>query len=170
MHGVLVEKINEPERAASSLLAEIEDTATAVRQRAFDFYRSRGGISGSDLDDWLRAERELIWTPRAEMTESDEEVTLRVDAAGLEARNLRVTATPNAILIRADAGHNHDQTEGRLCFCDFGERLFRQFEFQQAIDVERVTATLDKGILEITATKRSTQQSRNVPVVAQATH
>jgi HSP20 family protein len=170
MHGVLVEKIYEPERAASSLLAEMENTAAAIRQRAFDYYQSRGGTGGSDLDDWLHAEREVVWTPRAEMTENDDEVVLRVDAAGLEARNLRVTVTPNAIVIRADAGHRHDESDGKICFCDFGEKLFRQFELPNAIDVDRVSATLDKGILQIVARRQATRQSRNVPVLAQTTH
>jgi len=169
MNGIWVEKIFEPERATSSLLAEMESTAAAIRQRAFDYYQRRGGASGNDLDDWLRAERELIWTPRAEMTENDENVTLRVDAAGLDARNLRVKATPNAILIRADAGHHHDESDGKVCFCDFGEKLFRQFELPKPIDVDRVAATLDKGILQIVAKKQTARQSRNIPVTVTAT-
>jgi HSP20 family protein len=170
MHGVWVERISEPERAASSLLAEMERTAAAIRERAFDYYQRRGAASGRDLDDWLLAEREVIWTPCAEMTENDEEVILRVDAAGLDVRNLRVTATPNAILIRADAGHHHDESDGKVCFCEFGEKLFRQFELPSAIDVDRVSATLEKGMLQIVAKKKPTRQSRNVPVLAQTTH
>ncbi len=31
-----------------------------IALRAFEFYRERGGQPGSELDDWLRAERELM--------------------------------------------------------------------------------------------------------------
>ena len=170
MHGVWLERIYEPETAASSLLAELESTAALVRERAFDYYQRRGGNGGNDLEDWLRAEREVIWTPKAEMAENDENVTLRVDAAGLEARNLRVKVTPNSILIRADAGHHHDESNGKVCFCEFGEKLFRQFALPKAIDVDHVSATFDKGILQIVAKKQTARQSRNVPVLAQTTH
>ena len=31
-----------------------------IARRAYDLYQQRGGDGGSDLDDWLRAERELL--------------------------------------------------------------------------------------------------------------
>jgi Protein of unknown function (DUF2934) len=34
-------------------------TAEEIRKRAFEIHVERGGIHGCDLDDWLRAEREL---------------------------------------------------------------------------------------------------------------
>lgn len=34
-------------------------TLAEIRQRAFEIYVERGGIHGSDLDDWLHAERDL---------------------------------------------------------------------------------------------------------------
>ena len=33
---------------------------TEIARRAFELYCARGGQHGSDLDDWLRAERELV--------------------------------------------------------------------------------------------------------------
>ncbi len=56
-------------RAASRIvfLSDIEEeerrrsvpTSEEIRQRAFEIYIERGGIQGSDLDNWLQAEREL---------------------------------------------------------------------------------------------------------------
>lgn len=34
-------------------------TSEEIRQRAFEIYIERGRIHGSDLDDWMQAEREL---------------------------------------------------------------------------------------------------------------
>jgi hypothetical protein len=34
-------------------------TSEEIRQRAFEIHIERGGIHGSDLDDWLLAEHEL---------------------------------------------------------------------------------------------------------------
>jgi hypothetical protein len=34
-------------------------TADAIARRAFEFYCARGGEHGQDVDDWLKAEREL---------------------------------------------------------------------------------------------------------------
>jgi hypothetical protein len=32
-----------------------------VRQRAYELYVERGNESGSELDDWLQAEDEILW-------------------------------------------------------------------------------------------------------------
>jgi hypothetical protein len=32
----------------------------AIRKRAFEIYQQRGRSSGNAVDDWLRAERELL--------------------------------------------------------------------------------------------------------------
>ena len=34
-------------------------SAEAIAQRAFEVYCARGGAPGSELEDWLQAEREL---------------------------------------------------------------------------------------------------------------
>ena len=31
-----------------------------IKQRAFEIYSQRGNQSGSELDDWLQAEREIL--------------------------------------------------------------------------------------------------------------
>jgi Protein of unknown function (DUF2934) len=36
-----------------------EVTDEEIRQRAYEIYLNRGGAPGSELDDWLQAEREL---------------------------------------------------------------------------------------------------------------
>jgi Protein of unknown function (DUF2934) len=56
-------------KAASRIvfLSDIEEeerrrtvpTSEQIRQRAFEIYIERGRIHGSDLDDWMQAEREL---------------------------------------------------------------------------------------------------------------
>jgi hypothetical protein len=38
-----------------------------IAERAYEIFKSRGGKSGRDLDDWLQAEKELA---RSEMTGS----------------------------------------------------------------------------------------------------
>jgi DUF2934 family protein len=36
---------------------------TDIARRAFELYCARGGQDGSDVEDWLRAERELSTSP-----------------------------------------------------------------------------------------------------------
>lgn len=47
---------------------DANDRDAAIRVRAYERYLARGTDSGSPLDDWLTAERELereLWSPEA---------------------------------------------------------------------------------------------------------
>ena len=39
--------------------AEHFGDSEAIARRAYEIYQNRGGYDGSDLDDWLEAERQL---------------------------------------------------------------------------------------------------------------
>jgi Protein of unknown function (DUF2934) len=36
------------------------DTEESIRRRAYELYEQRGRVDGFALDDWLRAEREIL--------------------------------------------------------------------------------------------------------------
>jgi len=42
-----------------SVASDLSISADAIAARAFEYYCSRGGEHGRDMDDWLAAEREL---------------------------------------------------------------------------------------------------------------
>jgi hypothetical protein len=45
-------------------MPNVEQVAQAdIARRAFELYCARGGQDGSDVEDWLRAERELSTSP-----------------------------------------------------------------------------------------------------------
>lgn len=50
-----------------------QETAERIRRRAYDLYLLRGGQSGSELDDWLRAEAEIVRIREAAIDEASEE-------------------------------------------------------------------------------------------------
>ena len=39
--------------------AATESVEEAIRRRAYELYLERGGAHGSEVDDWLQAEREI---------------------------------------------------------------------------------------------------------------
>ena len=47
--------------------------AERIRQRAHELYVQRGSQSGSELDDWLRAEAEILRAQDAAVDEASEE-------------------------------------------------------------------------------------------------
>jgi HSP20 family protein len=153
MHNVSIEKIHQPEREASSLSEAMENLAESVRLRAFDHFLARGGAMGNDLDDWLLAERELVWIPNAKITENDKQIKLRLHAPELEPDHIKVTAMPDSILVQAEVSRKQAVSNGKERFCESAAKMVRRFQLPEAINLDKVSATLNKGILQITAAK-----------------
>ncbi len=148
---ICITRITDQEAAASTLWAETRQSLENIRGRAWDRFQSRGRMVGHDWDDWLRAEREAVWKPEAEMFENPRDLVVRVAVPGFDAKSLQIIASPRALLIQGLETHRHEGLESRLHFCEFGHRLFRLFDLPARIDPNTVCATLDKGILEIVA-------------------
>lgn len=149
--AISITKIHDQEEASSALLGQTDHHLQEVRHRAFDYFQQRGEHLGNDWEDWLRAEREVLWRPPAEMFENASAIVLRVAVPGFAAKSIQVTATPHSLLIQGTETHEHRGMEERLRFCEFGHRLFRRFDLPARVDPNKVSATLDKGIVEIVA-------------------
>lgn len=164
MNQVSVQKIRE-ENPSLPLLQETIDLLDRVRTRAFELFERRGGTPGSEVADWLSAEKEIFRVPDMELAENDKEFQLQLALPGFEPQDIHVAATPDAVIVEGEVTHRHQSTQGTVHVCEFGERrLFREIPLPEKVDVEHVTATLDKGVLQVRAAKR--EQGRNKRAVA----
>ena len=165
MSPIRIEKVRPGEEPEPRVYAELERLFDDVRNRAFAIFRDRGQASGAALEDWLRAEREILGMPAAELTENDKEFHLRIAAPGMSASDVKVTAMPRALLVEGAAIETREQPGNRLVFCEFSNRRFlRKVDLAHEIDPEKVRAFLDKGVLDITAARRSGVPDVDKPV------
>ena len=150
---------------ALSLFESLNELEEAIRQRAFGLFEERGTAHGDDREDWLRAERELVWVPNAETMEDEKEFRLRLIVPGLEAKDLQITAMPDAIVVQAEALPKETMDTSTVPFRELrGRKLFRRFDFEEPIDPARTEASLTKGILEIVASKAAPAKQVKVAV------
>jgi len=159
---ISITAISDQQEGSSIVCALTDQHMQGIRHRAWDYFQQRGQTLGNDWDDWLRAERELLWMPHAEMFENSFAIVVRVAVPGLDPKSIQVTATPQSLLIQGTEPHRHLGLEARMHFCEFGQSLFRRFDLPTRIDPATVAATLDKGILEILAGLKKTDDSNTI--------
>jgi len=159
MSQVAIQKCKDAETTSATFLEKLEAIAGSIRERAFHLFQSRSGGTGSDLDDWLEAERDLLWSPASELVEDEKEFRARVAVPGFDAKDIKVSAMPDALVIQAEATHTHEEKSGKVRFCEFSEKkLFRRIDLPRSVDVDKVTASVDKGMLHVTAPKAAPKQ------------
>ena len=132
---------------------KLETLADRVRQRAYEIFQNHGG-GDREFDDWIEAERDLFFAPESELVEKDGKYEIRVAAPGFKAAETNVTALPDAVIVSAESNHKHEENNEDVHFCEFGTKtLFRRLDLPAPINLDKVTANLDDGILRIIAQK-----------------
>lgn len=171
MPNVTVDKVARSEERTLPVFAELERALDRVRQRAFERFEGRGAGEGLALDDWLAAEREM-GLPLAELMERDADYVVRIALPGFTAEDVAVTMTPRELVVHAESrrdARRQRETEGcRLCWSEFlHDDVYRQLVFPTEIDVEKVSAVLRQGLLEVVAAKAG-HASTAVPIASAA--
>ena len=134
--------------------AQLNRVFEQIRQRACSRLEERGFRSGSDLDDWIAAEHEIHWSPPVELIENDKEFRARIAATAFAATEIQVTAFPDAIVVQAESEQKHENLEGKVRISELGSRkLYRRLELPSPIDLDKITVTLDEGVLHLMAPK-----------------
>lgn len=158
-------------RKAETILDELERLHTSISRRAYDLFRTRGGVGiGGSVADWLTAERQLIWKPVIELRQKGTQFEVLAATPGVEAKDLNVQITPDDMLIKADVHHEHVPEEGAVQLCEFTDgQLFRSVHFPERVDPNSAAAEYQNGMLRVTATIAAPAPNKTVEVaVAQA--
>lgn len=147
-----------------ALRVELTKRAEAIKHRAFELFQRRGHQDGHALDDWLRAEGELLGWPEAEVQETDEAYALSVTLPGFDAQSIEVAASAEEVLIHAAVPaalyaalqEGPHKVRGDARYLEFGANdMFRRFGLAVPIEEDGVTATFNNGVLHIKALKAS---------------
>ena len=163
MANIAIQKY--PKTENTPFFDELESLFDRIRRRAYGLFEWRGRGEGRDVDDWLTAEREMLWSPPAELTEKENGYQARIAAPGFDANEIKVSVTPGSIVVKAEASQTEDKKQGNVHFSEFAERtLFRRIDLPEPIDVDKMKATLDKGLLLLTAEKAA--KPKNIAVTA----
>ena len=167
MPEVEVQKVSGPSEEALPIFEELGKRFEEVKNRAFDLFEKRGREFGHAMEDWLKAEKDVMGWPMAEMKEKDGAFDIEVTLPGFETKDVQVTATPSEIILHASTEHAKKTEEGRVLWTEFGSNeVYRRFEAPATIDPDKVTAKLEKGILRITAPKMGVAKEKPVKVAA----
>jgi HSP20 family protein len=146
---------------------ELQKMEDRVMRRAYDIFRGNGSEPGRDLDNWLAAERELIWKPAIELKEKDGQFEIQIAVAGVDPKGIQVEATADELLVRGETMKEKKKEEGQIHTSEFQSRtLFRSIRFPKKIDPNKVKADMKNGLLTVVAqVARETKARKAVQAV-----
>lgn len=154
--------VKSEERIAPFKLTEFEKMFDRMREmqemvsrRAFELFERGGRIFGRDLENWFKAESELLHPVDVSIEETDEGLKVQAEVPGFKAEELEVSVEPHRLTI---AGKRETEKEemkrGKTIYSERrAARIMRVIELPTEVDTAKVSATLKDGVLEFTMPK-----------------
>ena len=139
-----------PPTKSISLLDQVEETISALARRAYDIFESNGRTFGRDLENWLRAERELLHPVQINITESDESLEVRAEVPGFSEKEIEIRVEAHRLAITGKRDTKKEETKGKTVYAEAcSDQILRIVDLPADIEPGKVTATLKNGILQI---------------------
>ncbi len=162
MHTSL--KLVEPQ----TLFARIEKIYDSIGRRAFELFESNGRVFGRDLDDWLKAEAELLHPVHVHIDETGQAFTVKAEVPGFSAKELEVSVEPRRVMISGKRESKEKRKKGETIYTErCSDELLRGIELPAEVNASKATATLKDGVLELELPKiAKAQPIRIEPKVA----
>lgn len=134
-------------------LAELDRIHREVN-RVFDETARRGDEGETVTRDW---------TPAIDVVENDERVVISVELAGLDREDVNVDVDDMRLTVSGERASLVDENSLRRSERPHG-RFSRSFALPETIDVEKISARMERGVLEIALPKREEARPKKISV------
>jgi HSP20 family protein len=152
-----------PVKQTPSIFDRIEELHNSIARRAFEIFEGKGRWPGRELDDWLRAESELIHPMHIEITESDNHLNVRAEVPGFNAKELEINIEPRRLTISGKHEAKDEPKKGKTLYSELcASEILRVVDLPAEVDSSDANATLKDGIMSIKMTKTATPKSVRV--------
>lgn len=129
-------KSNVHVESVASSSDELNQLQELIRKKAYENFESRGGRPGLELDDWFKAESEMLLPEAVELQESDRELIIRFAIPDINAKAISLRASSDNLLLQVR---------------DVDKLRFRSVHLPRAIDPDHTRAEYRNGLLRIAA-------------------
>ena len=137
------------------LTKQIDKTFQAITKRAYEIFEGNGHRSGHDLDDWFKAEMDLLHPVHVNIAESGESLEVKAEVPGFSEKEIEVSVEPSRLTI---TGKRETETktekQGKTVYSEFcSDQILRVVDLPASVDAGKATATLKNGVLQLTMPK-----------------
>lgn len=150
---------------AEKLFDQMKEFSQTIAKRAYEFFEARGREWGHELEDWFRAESEFLRHIPVEVKENGEQITVRAEAPGFNANEIKVSIEPRWAIISGKTERKKEEENEKTVYSEFRSNQFcRKVTLPAEVDPAKTTASIKDGVLELTMMKAPAKEAVNVEV------
>ena len=165
-----VEPPNAPSPAfvdAEKMIEKFAEITKETAAKAYDFFVERGAQLGTHLEDWLRAESEMLRAAPAKITETKDMVNVMIAVPGFKAEEIEVSIDNDMLIVSGETKDEMKEEGENTFYSEWrSDRFLRRLALPTAVDAKNVDAKLKDGILRLGLKKSAEHEVAKVKVQA----
>jgi HSP20 family protein len=144
----------DPAREVSSLQAEMNRLFSSFFDAPSSSSAGAGGTSGPRR-----------WYPAMDLVEGEEHFVLRVDLPGLSEDDVKIEVEKDTLVVSGERKETHEQRREGFYRLERSMGAFsRSLTLPEGIDADQVSASFDRGVLEVRIPKPEQRKPRRVEI------
>ena len=133
------------------------DSFQTDMNRLFDgFFSARNGVTGGGHRRWI---------PAMDLVETDEHLVLRADLPGMSEEDVEIEIKDGVLTVSGERKAEHEEKQEGYYRVERASGGFtRSLSLPQGIDADEVTASFDRGVLEVRVPKPAERKPTRVQI------
>jgi HSP20 family protein len=139
-----------------NLMDRINKMSQAIAQRAYEIFEGNGRKFGHDLDDWFKAEMDMLHPVHVNIAESGDSLEAMAEVPGFNEKEIEVSVEPNRLTIsgKRETETTKEEKKGKTVYSEFcSNQILRIVDLPASVAAEKTIATLKNGVLQLTMPK-----------------
>ena len=138
-----------------------------IARRAYDIFESNGRQWGHDIEDWFKAEKELLHPVQISVAETDQALEIKAEVPGFNEKELEISVEPQRLTITGKHESSKKEKKGKTVYSEIrASNIFRSIDLPVEVNAAQAVATLKDGVLSLTIPKSVKAQAVRVKAAA----
>jgi HSP20 family molecular chaperone IbpA len=152
-----------------NLMDRIDKTSQAITRRAYEIFEGNGRRFGHDLEDWFKAEMDMLHPVHVNIDEGEDSLEVKAEVPGFSEKEIEVSVEPRRLTItgKRETDTKKDEKKSKTVYSEFcSNQILRTVDLPASVDAEKTTATFKNGVLHLTMPK--TAKAKTIEIKSKA--
>lgn len=118
-----------------------------------------------ELGDGFSALTELRFSPRMDVIESKDGLSVSVEVPGMSREDVKITAEDDMLTVSGEKSETKEKTDGAVHLTErsFG-RFSRSIYLPRSVDPSKISASMKDGVLKLEIPKRAGAETKTIEI------